>query len=155
MKAMPGFDPNKAQNMASSCPTGGGSLISAGNKCDVNSSYELDASVKQALDLDESFKINDKDDISNEIKTKIEKANFTSCQANASSANAIILQDIQCGVMSAVNSASKEARRKESGKPVKKKLSVSDIQQNAMSKLYMTCVFDQKNVFLSFSILGE
>ena len=146
MKAMPGFDPNKAQNMASSCPTGGGSLISAGNKCDVKSSYELDASVKQSLDLDESFKINDQDDIANEIKTKIGQANFASCTANASSANLIILQSIQCGVMSAVNSAAKTARAEESGKPVKKKLTVTDIQQNAMSKLYMTCVFDQKNV---------
>ena len=144
MKAMPGFDPNKAQNMASSCPTGGGSLISAGNKCDVKSSYELDASVKQSLDLDESFKINDQDDIANEIKTKIGQANFASCTANASSANAIILQSIQCGVMSAVNSAAKTARAEESGKP--KKLTVTDIQQDAMSKLYMTCVFDQKNV---------
>ena len=147
MKAMPGFDPNKAQNMASSCPTGGGSLISAGNKCDVNSLYELDASVKQALDLDESFKINDKDDISNEIKTKIEKANFTSCQANALPANAIILQNIQCGILSAVNQAARQAKAAETGKPVKKNnFNQIENNQDAISKLFMTCVFNQENV---------
>ena len=66
MNAMPGYDPNKAQKMASQCPEGG-SLFSAGNSCDVSSEYELNSSVKQALELDESFKINDKDDISNDI----------------------------------------------------------------------------------------
>ncbi len=145
MKAMPGYDPDKAQKLASKCPKGGG-LLSAGNKCDVSTEYELNASVKQALDLDESFKINDQDDVSNDIKNKVEQANFASCQANATAANAIILQDIQCGVMSAVNQAKKEAASEASGKPVKKKLTISDVQQDAMSKLYMTCVFDQKNV---------
>jgi len=146
MKAMPGYDPNKAQNLASKCPKGGGSLISAGNSCDVDSSYELNASVKQSLELDESFKINDKDDISNDIKNKVDQANFASCQATASAANAIVLQDIQCGLMSAVNQAKKAASDAASGKPVKKKLTISDIQQDAVSKLYMTCIFDQKNV---------
>ena len=147
MKAITSYDPNKAQNMASSCLTRSGSLISAGNKCDVNSLYELDASVKQALDLDESFKINDKDDISNEIKTKIEQANFTSCQANASSANAIILQNIQCGILSAVNQAARQAKAAETGKPVKKNnFNPIENQQDAISKLFMTCVFNQENV---------
>ena len=147
MKAMPGFDPNKAQILSSSCLTRGGSLISAGNKCDVNSLYELDASVKQALDLDDSFKINDKDDISNEIKTKIEQANFTSCQANASNVNAIILQNIQCGILSAVNQAARQAKAAETGKPVKKNnFNPIENQQDAISKLFMTCVFNQENV---------
>ncbi len=145
MKAMPGYDPDKAQKLASKCPKGGG-LLSAGNKCDVSTEYELNASVKQALELDESFKINDQDDVSNDIKTKVEQANFASCQANATAQNAIILQDIQCGVMSAVNQAKRDAANEASGKPTRKKLTVSDIQQDAISKLYMTCVFDQKNV---------
>ena len=75
MGAMPGYDPNKAQKLASQCPDDSGSLFSAGNKCDVSSSYELDASVKQSLDLDESFKINDQDDVSNTIQTKLDQAN--------------------------------------------------------------------------------
>ena len=145
MNAMPGYDPNKAQKMASQCPEGG-SLFSAGNSCDVSSEYELNSSVKQALELDESFKINDKDDISNDIKSKIEQANFASCQSTASAANAIILQDIRCGVLSAVNQAKKEASDAASGKPPKRKLTILDVNQNAMSKLYMTCIFYQKNV---------
>lgn len=146
MKAMPGYDPNKAQSLASQCPSGGGALISAGNSCDVSTEYELNASVKQALELDESFKINDKDEITNEIKNKIEQVNFAKCESTATAANAIILQDIQCGVLSAVNQARKEASNAASGKPTKKKLTISDVQQDAMSKLYMTCIFDQKNV---------
>ena len=123
MGAMPGYDPNKAQKLASQCPDDSGSLFSAGNKCDVSSSYELDASVKQSLDLDESFKINDQDDISNTIQTKLDQANFASCSAAASAENQIVLTKVKC-----------------------KNMKISDIDQQAIAKLYMTCVFDQKNV---------
>ncbi len=150
MKAMPGYDPNKAQKLASKCPSGGGSLISAGNKCDVSSSYELDASVKQALDLDESFKINDQDDISNDIKNKLEQANFASCQANASASNAIVLQDITCASMSAATKAQKSQEAADKGETLsaskRGRLEISDIEQQAVAKLYMTCIFDQQNV---------
>ena len=145
MKAMPGYDPNKSQKLASKCPDDGG-LLSGGNKCNVSSEYELNASVKQALDLNESFKINDQDNISNDIKTKVEQANFASCKANATAQNSIILQDIQCGLLSAVDQAKSDATKEASGKPVKKKLTISNVEQDAVSKLYMTCVFDQKNV---------
>ncbi len=123
MGAMPGYDPDKAQKLASQCPDDSGSLISAGNKCNVSSSYELDASVKQSLELDESFKINDQDDISNEIQTKLDQANFASCEASASASNQIALQKVKC-----------------------KDMKISDIEQQAIASLYMTCVFDQKNV---------
>ncbi len=123
MGAMPGYDPDKAQKLASQCPDDSASLISAGNKCNVSSSYELDASVKQSLELDESFKINDQDDISNEIQTKLDQANFASCEASASSSNQIALQKVKC-----------------------KDMKISDIEQQAIASLYMTCVFDQKNV---------
>ncbi len=150
MNAMPGYDPNKAQKLASQCPDDSGSLISAGNKCNVNSSYELDASVKQALDLDESFKINDQDDISNEIKTKLEQANFASCQANASASNAIVLQDITCASMSAATKAQKSQEAADKGETLsaskRGRLEISDIEQQAVAKLYMTCIFDQQNV---------
>jgi hypothetical protein len=150
MKATPGYDPNKAQKLASKCPSGGGSLISAGNKCNVDSSYELDASVKQALELDESFKINDKDDISNDIKNKLEQANFASCQANASASNAIMLNDITCASMSAASKAQKSQEASDKGETLsasrRGRLEISDIEQQAVAKLYMTCIFDQKNV---------
>jgi hypothetical protein len=120
---MPGYDPNKAQKLASQCPDDSGSLISAGNKCSVNSSYELDASVKQSLDLDESFKIDDTDDISNTIQTKLDQANFASCSASSTAENQIALQKVKC-----------------------KDMKISDIEQQAIAKLYLTCVFNQENV---------
>ena len=139
MSAMPGYDPNKALDLASKCPDGKGSFISAGNKCNVDSSYELDASIKQALDLDESFKINDQDDISNDIKTKLDQANFASCQANATASNAIIINDIICKTKDIASRADKAASKNRG-------LEISDIEQQAVAKLYMTCVFDQQNV---------
>ena len=145
MNTMPGYDPNKAQKLASQCPEGG-SLFSAGNSCDVSSEYELNASVKKSLDLDESFKINDTDNISNDIKNKVEQDNFASCQSNASAANAIIIQNIQCGVMSAVNAKKNELSDILAKKPVKRTFKVTDVQQDALATLYMTCVFDQQNV---------
>jgi hypothetical protein len=148
MSAMPGYDPDKAQKLASKCPKGGG-LLSAGNKCDVNTSYELDASVKQALDLDESFKIDDKDDISNDINSKVSQSNFAECKASASADNAIILNNITCASMEAVSNANKLSNAEASGKKLSEaargRLEISDIQQKAVAKLYMTCVFDQKN----------
>jgi hypothetical protein len=138
MNAMPGYDPNKAQKLASQCPSGGG-LISAGNTCNVSTSYELDGTVKQALDLDESFKITDNDDISNDIKNKIEQSNFASCQTNASAQNAIIIQDIMCTVNNAAVGAEKAAKRGGT-------FEFEDNEQTALAKLYMTCVFDQKSV---------
>jgi hypothetical protein len=138
MSAMPGYDPNKAQKLASECPSGGG-LISGGNTCNVNTSYELDGSVKQALDLDESFKITDNDDVNNEIKNKIEQSNFASCQANASAQNAIIIQDIMCTVNNAAVGAEKSSKR--GGE-----FEFEDNEQTAVAKLFMTCIFDQNSV---------
>jgi hypothetical protein len=145
MKATPGYDPDKASKLAGECP--GGGLFSLGNSCAVNSSYELDASVKNALDLDESFKINDTDDISTEIKTKLEQTNFASCSASASASNQIILQDITCDSMAAMNKAKQlDDPDKPLSKAKRGRLEISDIEQQAVGKLYMTCVFDQKNV---------
>jgi len=135
MKAKPGYDPDKALKLTGACPGEGGGLFSVANDCKVDSSYELDATVKQALDLDESFKINDTDDISTEIKTKLEQSNFASCTANASASNQIVLQDISCDSMNAIN--------KSKGKG---SISLTDFEQEAIGKLYMTCVFDQTNV---------
>jgi hypothetical protein len=150
MKAMPGYDPNKAQEMASKCPKAGDSMISVGNTCNVSNEYELNASVKQALDLDESFKIKDEDNVSNDIKSKVEQSNFASCQSSASANNAIILSDITCASTNAMNKASSLDKAAAEGKtltPAKRgRLEISDIEQKAIAQLYMTCIFDQKNV---------
>ena len=150
MKATPGYEPNKAQEMASQCPKAGDSLISIGNTCNVSNEYSLNASVKQALDLDESFKIKDEDNVSNDIKNKVEQSNFASCQSSATANNAIILSDITCASMNAMNKASSLDKAKGEGKaltPAKRgRLEISDIEQKAVAQLYMTCIFDQKNV---------
>jgi hypothetical protein len=150
MKDIPGYDPNKAQKLASKCPGDSASLFSTSNNCKANTSYELDASVKQALELDESFKIIDEDDISNDIKTKLEQTNFASCQANASASNQIVIQDITCASMSAATKAQKIQDAFDKGETLsaskRGRLEISDIEQQAVAKLYMTCIFDQKNV---------
>lgn len=137
MRATPGYDPNKAQKLAGKC--GGGGLFSFGNSCKVNTSYELDASVKNALDLDESFKITDNDDITNDISNKINQANFATCQANAGAQNSIIVQDIMCTVNDAAVNADRAAKRGQT-------FNFEDNEQLAVAKLYMTCVFDQSSI---------
>jgi hypothetical protein len=150
MKEMPGYDPNKAQEMASQCPKASDSLISIGNTCNVSNEYELNASIKKALDLDESFKIKDDDNVSNDIKNKVEQSNFASCQSSASANNAIILSDITCASTNAMNKANSLDKAAAEGKtltPAKRgRLEISDIEQKAIAQLYMTCIFDQKNV---------
>lgn len=159
MNAMPGYDPNAAAKLAEQCPKpppaddGGffSSLIpniSIGNTCNASSSYELNASVKQALNLDESFKIDDKDDLSSDVKNSINQANFASCAASASANNTINIKDIMCSTMNATAKA-KEKAAVDAGlvpPPAKRgKLEISDIEQTAIAQLFMTCIFDQKN----------
>jgi len=150
MKATPGYEPNKAQEMASQCPKAGDSMISIGNTCNVSNEYSLNASVKQALDLDESFKIKDEDNVSNDIKSKVEQSNFASCQSSANANNAIILSDITCANANAISKANALDKATASGQtlaPAKRgRLEISDIEQKAVAQLYMTCIFDQKNV---------
>lgn len=150
MGAMPGYDPNKAQQLASKCSKGEDSMISIANECKVSNEYNLNESVKKTLDLDESFKIKDTDDVSNDIKNKVEQANFASCKSSAAANNAIILTDITCDAAAAMAIASKidktKADEQAGKKPKKNKLEISDVQQEAIAKLYMTCIFDQKNV---------
>ena len=139
MSAVPGYNPNKALELASKCPDKKKSVISVGNDCEISSEYQLDASVKSVLDLDESFTINDDDDVNNTIKNKIEQTNFASCQSSATAENAIVIQDIMCQVRSAADSAAREARR--GGTFI-----FEDVEQQATARLYMTCIFNQQNV---------
>ena len=144
MNDVPGYDPNKAQQLKSQCG-GGGSLLSVNNKCDIDASYELDATVKQSLELDESFKINDQDDISNEIKSKVEQTNFAECKATATAENKIIIDDIICGGDEDEDEDEDEDDEDKS-KPIQGKLKIDTINQDAKAKVLMTCIFDQKNV---------
>lgn len=149
MNAMPGYDPDKAHNLAGACPSSGGSFISANNTCNVNSTYNLDASVKQALDLDESFKINDNDNISNDINSMVSQINFASCQASANASNAMIIKDIQCDVNLAMAQAKKLNQAladPDTSERTISRLQITDNSQKAIAKLFMTCVFDQKSV---------
>jgi hypothetical protein len=142
---IPNFDPAKAQSMVAAdemCPA---SLLgTSSTECNgkVNSSFKLDESVRNYLKLDQSFKIEDNDNIDNEINNKISQANVANCKSQASSKNEIILNDIQCDVASAA------AKAKRAGKKTLNKdgsLTISNIEQNAVAKLYMTCIIDQKN----------
>jgi hypothetical protein len=151
MKATPGYDPDYALKLAADgCPSSS-SLISAANTCNVNSLYDLDGTVKQALDLDDSFKINDPDDISNDIKAKLEQTNFASCNAAASASNIVDFRNIQCGVMAAITKANRASKLGDPdpdtlSETAKKRLLLTNVEQHAIAKLYMTCIFDQKNI---------
>jgi hypothetical protein len=123
MNAVPGYDPDAATKLSSQCPNSSDSFISVGNTCKASSSYELNASVKEALDLDESFKIDDTDNVSNDISNKIAQTNSASCTAISTAGNVINLNNIACGDMN-----------------------ISDIDQSAAAKALVTCIFDQKNV---------
>ncbi len=122
MNDMPGYDPNKAQKLASKCPKTSG-LLNSGNKCDVSTEYNLDATVQEALELDESFKITDNDDIENTINTKITQANLASCHSVASATNSLLVADIQAIYCN-----------------------IRNISQKAVSNVYMKCIMNQENV---------
>jgi uncharacterized membrane protein YgcG len=118
MNATPGYDPDAAGRIA-----GGVSNIGFGNTTNVNNSYSLDANVKSALDLDESFKIKDDDEIKNTINNKISQTNIAKCQGSGSSANQVNLSDIAC-----------------------KNMELSDIKQKAATDVLVKCMFDQEAV---------
>jgi hypothetical protein len=130
--------------MSGNCPS---SILNIANcPAGQNNNYNLDSSIKNYLKLDESFKINDSSNIENEINNKINQSNISNCSSSASSANQIILNDIQCDVASA------------SGKSLnpKGKLTITDIEQKAIAKLYMTCIINQSNVSdISTKILNK
>jgi hypothetical protein len=136
MGSMPGYDPTSAHKMAGGCS--GSSLISIGSNCSVNSSYDLNSTLKQKLDLDESFKITDPDDISTDIKNKITQSNMASCVANTSAQNSIIIQDIICTVSNGSNGSN--------GSKKGGTFEFEDNEQKAVAKLYMECVFNQSSI---------
>ena len=118
MKSTPGIDPEKAKKIA-----GGLSNDGFGNSNTVNVKQSLDQELKKTFDLNESFKIDDKDAITSNVANKVTQSNMASCQSNSSSINKIILADVQC-----VN------------------LNMSRIKQESVAKAVLNCVFDQKLV---------
>ena len=135
MKSTPGYDPNKAQKLASKCPSDSGSLFSVGNKCNISTSYDLDSALKQKLELDDSFKINDPDDITNNIKNTIDQSNIAMCQSNASAENMIAIQEAMCITSNAASKAPSSDGT----------FNFTNIEQKAVTNLYMSCIFNQSN----------
>ena len=118
MDATPGLDPNAAKKLLAGTAKGG-----FGNKTKVNTSYKLDAELKKSLNLDESFKVDDNDEISNEIKNNISQKNLAKCSAVAAAANNVTLADIKC-----------------------KTANISNIKQKAIAVSTLACAFNQEAV---------
>jgi len=118
MDATPGLDPNAAKKLLAGTAKGG-----FGNKTKVNTSYKLEAELKKSLNLDESFKVEDNDEISNEIKNNISQKNLAKCSAAAASANNVTLADIKC-----------------------KTANITDIKQKAIAVSTLSCAFNQEAV---------
>ena len=118
MNATPGLDPNAAKKLLAGTAKGG-----FGNKTKVNTSYKLEAELKKSLNLDESFKVEDNDEISNEIKNNISQKNLAKCSAAAAAANNVTLADIKC-----------------------KTANITDIKQKAIAVSTLSCAFNQEAV---------
>jgi len=118
MDATPGLDPNAAKKLLAGTSKGG-----FGNSTKINTSYKLEAELKKTLNLDESFKVEDNDEISNEIKNNISQKNLAKCSAVASAANNVTLADIKC-----------------------KTANITDIKQKAIAVSTLSCAFNQEAV---------
>jgi hypothetical protein len=84
--------------------------------------YNIDKSVKKYLELDNSFNVKSEQNVSNDIKNKIDQSNFASCQAAASAENQLLIQNVKCNQMK-----------------------VKDIEQAAFAKVVLSCALNQSN----------
>lgn len=84
--------------------------------------YDIDESVKKYLELDESFTVKSEQNVSNDIKNKIDQSNFASCQAASSADNQLLIQNVKC-----------------------QKMKVKDVEQAAFAKVVLTCALNQSN----------
>ena len=116
MNSNAGYDPSKAPSAAGSC-------FDIGSSNSVTNNTSIDANVKSSLNLDESFKVTDNDDLHNEVSNKISQSNIATCQGNAAAANQINFGDIACG-----------------------NLDIGDIKQSNVVSLLVTCMFDQEAI---------
>lgn len=118
MNATPGLDPNKAKNLLSGVSNDG-----FGNKTNISTSYKLNADLKKELNLNDSFKVDDNDEVSNTISNAISQKNMAKCAATAMAANNFTLNDVKC-----------------------KTGNISKIKQKAASASTLSCAFSQENV---------
>ena len=118
MDATPGYNPNQAKELA-----GGVSNSGFNNKTNINTNYNLDAELKKAFNLNDSFKVNSNQDIDTKIENTVNQDNFASCQSSALSTNNITIADVKC-----------------------KELIVNKIKQKAVAKSVLNCVFEQSAV---------
>lgn len=80
-----------------------------GNKTDVKNEFFNEESLKKTLNLNESFKVNDNDEISNTIKNSVKQDNLTKCASAAAANNEISLHNIKCGKGIAIKNNEQEA----------------------------------------------
>jgi|UniRef100_A0A6C0ITB8 hypothetical protein len=118
MDSTPGLDPNAAKKLLDGTAKGG-----FGNDTTVNTSYKLNQDLTKTLDLDESFKVDDNDEVSNDIKNTVSQKNIARCSAVAAAANNVLIADIKC-----------------------KNMNVTNIKQKAIALSTLSCAFDQKAV---------
>jgi len=120
MDSMPGYDADKAKEMVEAVSDD--TFDGDGNDTQINNKTTINAKLKQELNLDESFTINQNDEIGNDIKNIVKQTNFASCEANAGANNWISFDDVKC-----------------------KSITLDNIQQKAFVKQLMSCVFTQEN----------
>jgi hypothetical protein len=103
-------------------PCGTVDIFNISNNCNSNTSYNLNKTIKDVLELDDSFKINDESNTQQTIDNIITNKNFGLCLSSNVSSNTVDIKNILC------NNAI-----------------ITNISQEALTDLYMNCVFDQSN----------
>ena len=92
-----------------------------GNSTNVDTNFFSNESLKKTLNLDESFKVNDNDEISNTIKNVVKQENLVTCTNKAIASNEINLKDIKCG-----------------------NLKIKNVEQEAAAKALLNCTINQE-----------
>lgn len=96
-------------------------IFNISNSCN-NNAYDLNTLIKKVLDIDDSFKIIDNDNAEQTINNIISNQNFGLCLAASTANNTTDIKNILCN-----------------------NFTLDKISQNAVTNLYMDCVFNQSN----------
>ena len=94
--------------------------VEAGNTTNIDNSYQLNQKLKTEFNLDESFKVDDNDEVTNTISNSVNQQNIATCGQSAIANNNITLNDIKCDIAN-----------------------ISKIKQTAVAKSMLTCTFNQ------------
>jgi len=100
------------------------SLFGVGNKTTNNINTTYESSVKKMLNIDDSFKVSDNNNIKNDLFNYITNANYAKCQADANAMNQIALNNMQ--IAGDVN--------------------IRSIQQTSKAETNLKCAFTQTNI---------